>query len=408
MVSLLPGDFDMIKRFIIAAILVALFLGGLAYFQFIMKPEMIRNIIAQSAPPPETVSAEPAKQESWERRLHSIGSLTATQSIDVSSQVPGIVDEILFKGGSNVKKGTILVRLDTQVERADLASNQATLKQAGLQLDRQQDLVRRGAGAQARLDEAQAERDTAAAAVQRTEALIAQKTVKAPFAGRLGIRNVNQGQYVSAGMALVTLQALDPIYMDFPVPEQHADVLAVGQKVEVTFNSMPGETFSGEVIMLDARVSTETRTLQVRGQLANKDGKLLPGMFANVAVVVGKPREVVTLPRTAVTYSLYGDSVFAVQAAQADETAGGEGENGEAKDEAPSSGSGSDDESAVRTVERRFVKLGEVRGDRVVIAEGIKAGEEVVTSGQIKLKSGGRVRLDNSSPLTPPLPTPRQ
>jgi membrane fusion protein (multidrug efflux system) len=382
----------MIKRLIIAGIIVALFLGAVAYFQFVLKPEMIKGFMAKAAPPPPTVSAAPATVQTWTQRLPSIGTVTAVQAIDVSSQVAGIVQKIQFVGGTDVKEGEILVRLDISVEAADLISNKATLHQAQLDYERQVDLVRRGSTAQAKLDEAQAARDTAAASVQRTEAVIAQKTIRAPFTGRLGIRQVDLGQYVSPGLALVSLQSLDPIYVDFTVPEQNADVLATGQKVEAQFDSLPGQTFQGVIETLDARVNKDTRTLLVRAELANRERKLLPGMFANVAVLVGDPRATVTVPRTAVTYSLYGDSVFVVKPAEKKE--------GEAK---PAEG-----EAEALMVERRFVRPGEVRGDLVAITEGLQPNEQVVTSGQLKLQSGARVTIDNAAPLTPQKPLPRQ
>ncbi len=382
----------MIKRLIIAGLIVALFLGAVAYFQFVLKPEMIKGFIAKAAPPPSTVSAAPATVQTWTQRLPSIGTVKAVQAIEVSSQVAGIVERIEFVGGTDVKDGEVLLRLDTSVEQADLISNKATLHQALLDYERQADLVRRGSTAQAKLDEAEAARDTAAASVQRTEAVIAQKTIRAPFTGRLGIRQVDLGQYVSPGLALVSLQSLDPIYVDFPVPEQNADALATGQKVEAQFDSLPGQTFQGVIETLDARVNKDTRTLLVRAKLPNRERKLLPGMFANVAVLVGDPGAVVTVPRTAVTYSLYGDSVFVVKPVEKKE--------GEAK---PAEG-----EAEALMVERRFVRPGEVRGDLVAIREGLKPGEQVVTSGQLKLQSGARVSIDNSDALKPQKPLPRQ
>jgi membrane fusion protein (multidrug efflux system) len=276
------------------------------------------------------------------------------------------------------------------VELADLTSAEATQREADVAYKRQTDLLRKSVASEANVDTALAKRDTAAAAVNRIKALIAQKAILAPFAGRLGIRKVELGQYVSPGLALVTLQALDPIWVDFPMPEQNIGKLATDQVIELTVDAFPGKVFKGRVTSLDARVSQETRTLLVRGTLPNRDGKLLPGMFANVAVLAGEASEVVTVPRTAITYSLYGDSVYVVKPEEAKE--------GEAAAGA----------EQIFIVERRFVRPGQVRGDLVAINSGLTAGEEVVTTGQLKLNNGSRVTVDNSQALKPPAVLPKQ
>jgi membrane fusion protein (multidrug efflux system) len=284
------------------------------------------------------------------------------------------------------------VQLDIAVEMADLASAEATQREADIAFKRQTDLLRKSVASEANVDAALAKRDTAAAAVNRIKALIAQKAILSPFAGRLGIRKVELGQYVSPGMALVTLQALDPIWVDFPMPEQNIGKLKLDQVIELTVDAFPGEVFKGQIASLDARVSQETRTLLVRGTLANPGMKLLPGMFANVAVLAGEPAQVVTIPRTAVTYSLYGDSVYVVKPEQPKES--------ESEPQAAS--------EAVFVVERRFVRPGQVRGDLVAITSGLETGERVVTTGQIKLDNGSRVKIDNSQALKPPAELPKQ
>jgi membrane fusion protein (multidrug efflux system) len=285
-----------------------------------------------------------------------------------------------------------LVQLDIAVETADLASAVATLREAEVAHKRQTDLLNKAVTSEANVDTARAKRETAEAAVNRIKALIAQKSILAPFAGRLGIRQVELGQYVSPGLALVSLQALDPIWVDFPIPEQQLAKLHVGQDIELTVNAFGGKVFKGTIGWLDARVSQETRTLLVRGTLKNPDRALLPGMFANVAVLAGAPAKVVTVPRTAITYSLYGDSVYVAKP-----------EPVQAGTPAPS-----DPKDKVFIVERRFVKPGQIKGDRVAINEGLKAGEQVVTTGQIKLNSGARVKIDNSQELKPPATLPFQ
>ncbi len=381
----------MIKRFLIAVILLGLFLGGLGYFQLVFKPQAIKTFLSKQVPPPATITAEAAKSAEWVERLPAIGTLIASQGVDVASQVAGIVTGLGFESGQDVTKGNELVQLDISVERADLASAEATLREADVDFNRQTDLLRKAVTSQATVDTALAKRDTATAAVNRIKALIAQKSILAPFAGRLGIRKVELGQYVSPGLALVTLQALDPIWVDFPMPEQNIGKLQKDEVIELTVDAFPGKVFQGKVTSLDARVSQETRTLLVRGTLDNPGRKLLPGMFANVAVLAGAPVRVVTVPRTAITYSLYGNSVYVVKPEEASKAA------------MPAEPSA----DAVFVVERRFVTTGQVRGDLVAITSGLKAGEQVVTTGQLKLNNGSRVRIDNSQALKPPPELPK-
>ncbi len=386
----------MIRRFVIAAVVMAVLLGGLSYFQYVFKPQMIRSFLSQMKPPPATVTAEEARSERWVEHLTSIGTLIASQGVDIASQVAGVVTEVLIESGSDVEQGAKLVQLDVAVEQADLASAKATLREADVAFERQIDLMAKKVTSEATLDAARAKRDTAYAIVNRIEAVIAQKAILAPFSGRVGIRKVEKGQYVSAGMALVSLQALDPIRADFPVPEQHIGKLRVGQRVELTVDAFPGKVFKGEIQSLDARVAQDTRTLLVRAILPNEERNLLPGMFANVTVLVGDPADVVTVPRTAVTYSLYGDSVYVVKPAAA-----GDGKP------PPGTTGGTTAEPAL-IAERRFVRTGAVRDDRVAITSGLAVGEQVVTTGQIKLNPGASIRIDNTQPLIRPEERPRQ
>jgi membrane fusion protein, multidrug efflux system len=235
----------MIKRFLIAAILVALFLGGVGYFNLVFKPKMIGEFMAKTKPPAATVTAERAGTKDWVDRVQSIGTLIAIQGVDVSPEVAGIVKDYHFESGNDVAKGAQLVELDTSVEEADLARNRAVLLEANADLGRQMSLVKKGNVSQAVVDTTISKRDTAAAAVQRMEAVIAQKNITAPFAGRLGLRRVEKGQYVKAGDPLVWLQALDPIWIDFPVPEGDLGKLKVGAPIELGVNAYPGETFKG-------------------------------------------------------------------------------------------------------------------------------------------------------------------
>jgi RND family efflux transporter MFP subunit len=381
---------------IIAVVLVALLglAGGLGYFQLIFKPQMIKGFITAAGQPTSTVAVAKAQAEQWTPKLSAIGSLRATQGVEIAPQVGGVVRAIRFESSQDVAKGALLVEIDDSTEQADLKSNQASLRNAQITYDRQSKLVGGGNTTQASVDSSLAARDQADAAVQRTKAVIAQKQIVAAFSGRLGIRRIDIGQYVSPGAVLVTLQQLDPIYVDFQAPEQNFAQLAVGQTVDIVVDAFPGKTFSGRVKFLDARVSTDTRNFLVRAEIENPDKKLLPGMFANVSVAAGKPRQVVTLPRTAVAYSLYGDSVYALTPV---EPAAGAAQAAPAQPQT----------DQLYTVERRFVHVGEAQGDRVAIDDGVKPGDTIVSEGQIKLQPGMRVRIDPKAGLPPMNPLPR-
>jgi membrane fusion protein, multidrug efflux system len=384
----------MTLRFIVTAAVAALLLGGLVWFNFLFKPNMIRTIMASQVPPPATVTSEQARTEKWVEQLTSIGTLTSSHGVDITSQVAGIVTEVYLESGASAERGSSLVQLDIAVELADLASSKATLQEADVAYKRQEELIAKRVTSEANLDTARAKRDTALAATKKIEAVIAQKTINAPVSGRLGIRKVERGQYVSPGMVLVTLQQLDPIRVDFPMPEQFIGKLRVGQHIEITVDAFPGDVFKGAIESLDARVAQDTRTLLVRGSLPNPVRRLLPGMFANVVVLAGEPREVVTVPRTAITYSLYGDSLYVVKKAEA----------APGKEQSTPAGQG----EAKLIADRRFVKTGQARDDRVAVASGIAAGEEVVTTGQLKLNPGAAIRIDNAQPLTRPEERPKQ
>ena len=402
----------MIIRLFIAAIIVGLLLGGVGYFNLVFKPRMVGEFMAKMVPPAATVTTEAAKTENWTERVRAIGTLVAIEGVEVSPQVGGIVTDYFFDSGDDVEKGAKLVKLDTSVEEADLADHKATLTQTILDFERQSNLVKKGAVSQATLDETIAKRDSAAASVNRVEAVIAQKNITAPFAGRLGLRRVEKGQYVSPGESLVWLQSLDPIWVDFPVPEGMVGKFATGSAIELTADAYQDRSFKGEVDALDARINQDSRTLMVRGTVPNPDHMLMPGMFANVAVLAGGEKEFVTVPRTAVTYGLYGDSVWVVKpgAPKPAETSTPIAANepvatAVAADAIPTEAAPAEPKL---TVERRFVRVGPVQADRVAILEGVKAGEEVVTSGQLKLQPGATIKVDNSGALKAPVELPKQ
>ncbi len=379
--------------FLIALVLLVALTGGLAYFQFVIKPVMVKGFItAAFAPKPTTVTAEAVKAEKWSPELTAIGTLRAYQGVVVAPQAAGVVTAKHFELGDDVEAGALLINIDDSVEQADLANGLAQLKNAEATLARQKTLVIQGNTPQSTVDTALATRDSAAATVERTRAVIAQKAIKAPFAGRLGLRNVDIGQYVAIGASLVTLQQLDPIYADFPVPEEALNSMATGQAVKMTVDAIPGRSFEGKIEAIDARVSAELRNVTARAVFANPDRKLLPGMFANLTVTTGEPAKVLTLPRTAIVYSLYGDDVFVVTAAPHAREQGGLG--------------GASGPSGL-IVERRLVRVGAARGERVAIEDGLRAGERVVTAGQIKLQAYSPVALDETPALPAPAETPR-
>jgi RND family efflux transporter MFP subunit len=396
----------MFKRLLIAGIIIALFVGGVGYFNLVFKPKMIADFISKMAPPSATVTAEAAKTETWTDRVHSIGTLKAIQGVEVAPEVGGIVADYYFDSDQDVEKGAKLVQLDISVELADLKKDRALLQEADLNLGRQVSLVKREVTSQATLESARAKRDSAQAEVEHVEAQIAQKTITAPFSGRLGLRHVEKGQYVSPGDALVWLQSLDPIWIDFPVPEGEVGKFKIGATVELTVDTYEGQVFEGEVEAFDARLNQDSRTLMVRGRLKNPDHKLLPGMFVNAAVLAGSAKEYVTVPRTALTYSLYGDSVWVVKEGEPKPAAGPPTASNEPV--ATAAAADAPPQEPQLTVERRFVRVGQTQGDRVAIVEGLKAGEQVVTSGQLKLQPGATVKIDNADALKPPAEMPRQ
>ncbi|MBV9290099.1 MAG: efflux RND transporter periplasmic adaptor subunit [Hyphomicrobiales bacterium] len=387
--------------FVATLALLSALTGGLAYFQFVIKPTMVKGFISAAfAPKPTSVAAEEARIERWRPELTAIGTLRAYQGIVIAPQAAGVVTAIHFESGADVEQGQLLINIDDSVEQADLANGLAQLRNADNTLTRQKMLVVGGNTPQSTVDSALAARDSAAATVERTRAIIAQKAIKAPFSGRLGLRTVDLGQYASVGMALATLQRLDPIYADFPVPEEALATLATDEAVAMRVDAIPGRTFEGKIKAIDARVSADSRNVTARAEFANSDRRLLPGMFANLTVTTGAPAEVLTVPRTAIVYSLYGDNVFVVKPAPPTPamaaSQSGAGANAAA---APASGG--------LIAERRFVRVGQARGERIAIEDGLKPGEQVVVSGQIKLQANSPIVIERGEGLPPPPTTPK-
>ena len=358
--------------------LIAGIINCIAWYAFDFKPKFLAQVILGSPRPPETVSEEAARTENWQPQITGIGTLTAVDGIDITPQVGGVVKEVKFDSGRDVKKGDLLVVLDTDTEVADMHSLEAQLANAETELTRKETLAAKGISPRTELDSLRTQTQTLNAGIERLKALIAQKSIYAPWDGRLGLREISLGSYLAPGQKIVWLQKIDPIYADFTVTEADYGRIKEGLPVTAQFNAWPGQSFKGEIATTDARMSDQTRMITVRAKLDNPDRKLLPGMYANVMVDAGSPQSVVTVPQTAVTFSLYGDNVFVVvPAAKTDPKA-------------------KPDELAI---ERRFVKAGEVRDGRVAIADGLKPGDQVVTAGQNKIDQGSKVVINNSIAL---------
>ncbi|MGA4322225.1 efflux RND transporter periplasmic adaptor subunit [Ectopseudomonas hydrolytica] len=331
-----------------------------------------------SAPQPAiSVSAALAEEQPWQGRLPAIGTLKAFQGVDLAAEVDGIVSAVLFESGQKVTLGQPLIQLDSEVERANLATAEAVRSLARVEFERGRSLVSRQNISKSEFDRLNAELLKAEATVSQLKAQLDKKRVLAPFAGTIGIRQVDTGDYLSPGAAIATLQDLSRLHVDFFLPEQRAPQLQVGQRVLVGVAAYPGETFEGQIAAINPKVENETRNLQVRATLSNPDEKLLPGMFANLEVLLPGDEAKIVVPETAITYTLYGNSVYVIGEKR--------GEDGQpVKDEGG---------KTQLTVERRFVETGERRAGRVVIVKGLQAGEQVVTSGQLKLDNGAHVEV---------------
>jgi len=352
------------KRLILVILLLVVIFGGIFGWKYYSG---MRTAAMMSAPPPPAVVASAkVRVESWQPYLHAVGSVTATQGIDVTTEVAGKVSEILATSGQSVKAGDLLLRLDDSVDEADLKGLIAQRKLAQLQFERNSKLLKDKSVSRSDYDQARASLDSAEAAVDAKQALIHKKAIRAPFSGQLGIADINLGQYLSPGDAIVPLQALDPVYVDYTLPERHLPDVRVGQAVEVEVQARPGRRFKGAISAIDPGIDRGTRSLRLRATLDNPDWLLRPGMFAEVSTVLPLRDDILTLPRTAVTYNPYGESVFVIQK-----------------------------QDGALVVQNRPVKTGEVRNGRVEITEGLAAGEEVVSAGQNKLRNGQAVTIDN-------------
>jgi len=367
----------MVRWFIIIGSLLALLVGALVGFNA-FRSKMIAQFFANNKPPPSTVTVAQAKSEVVPNLMTAVGDLAAVHQVNVVPDVPGRVTEIMFTAGASVKAGSPLVQLFDGPEQGDLANYKAQATGAALALDRAKQLAARQFGPQSTVDAAQATYDQANAGIAKTEAIISQKLVRAPFDGELGVRHVEVGQYLTAGTQIVTLTDLSVLYANFTVPEKGSAALQVGQTVRVAVDAYPGRTFEGKINAIEPQIAADTRNIRVQATLANPDKILKPGMFATITVVLPDKPPVVTVPETAVDYTLYGDSVFLITEKKEND--------------------GKTSLTAVRT----FVRTGNRVQGRAEILSGLKDGDRVVAVGQLKLQSGAAVTI--STDPAPPIP----
>ncbi|MDX2022840.1 MAG: efflux RND transporter periplasmic adaptor subunit [Deltaproteobacteria bacterium] len=377
------------RRYLIAAgIVLGLFviLAGVKFKQ-ISKLIGFGKAAEVAGPPPEAVGTAVASTDTWQGELAAVGSVAPARGVTISNEIPGVVKAIRFESGAVVKAGQVLVELDASVEAAQLASAQARLQLATTTGARTKRLLEGGAATQVQLESDEAQQRTALADVTALRAQIEKKTVRAPFAGRLGIRSINLGQYLNPGTPITVLESLGSVYVDFSLPQQFLGQAVVGTPVNVAIASAKGEALQGKVAAVDPTIDAGTRTIKLRATVQNAAERLRPGMFVNVAVVLPKQDPVVTVPAMSVVHAPYGDSVYVVEPK---------------KDESGAVVKGPDGQPA-KVARQQFVRLGPSRGDFVAIAEGLKNGEEVVTQGAFKLRNGAPVAVNNSVKLTPSL-----
>jgi membrane fusion protein (multidrug efflux system) len=372
----------MMKRMLLMLAVMTVIIAGLGFVKF----QQIQTAIAQGAsfqPPPEAVTTIVAQQVEWPETLNAIGSVAAVQGVSVSADLSGTVDRVAFESGRAVRQGDVLVELDTRQERAQLAAAEAQRDLARTNFDRMQGLLKDNVISRAEFDSATADNKQTEARAGEIRAAIQRKRITAPFSGILGIRQVNVGQYLSSGDPIVQLQSLNPIYVNFDVPQQATSQMRTGRDVRITTDDLVGVEFAGRITAIDSVVNSETRNIQVQATLANPEGRLRPGMFVQAEVVLGNGRSVIAVPATAISYAPYGDSVYVVSNLK--------GPNGE----------------SYRGVRQQFVRVEGTRGDQVGVVSGVKAGDEVVTSGVFKLRNAAAVLVNNKvQPANNPAPKP--
>ena len=369
----------MIKKILLTMVGLLLLVGALAGLKLLQFQTMAAQG-AQFAPPPETVTTAEVKADRWQPTLTAIGSVTAVQGVMVSAEVSGTVKTIAFESGATVRAGDVLVELDTAIEQAQLRSAAASADLARANLERARVMRGKNLVSAADFDAAEAQAKQTLAQMDNFRAVLAKKTIRAPFAGRLGIRRVNLGQFLDNGAAIVTLQSLDPVYVDFALPQRYLAQLRAGMTVRVTTDAFPQQTFAGKITAISPEVDSVTRNVRLQATLANSNGRLQPGLYVEVAAVLPETEPVLMIPATAVLYAPYGDSVFVLE---------------EKKDEKTG--------KAGQVLNQKFVRLGPARGDFVVVASGLEAGQTVVSTGVFKLRNGMSVVVDNALAPQPQL-----
>ena len=374
---------------LVMLLLSAVLFGGVFGMKWFGNKKMNEFLNAMPAPA-VTVSSIKAQEMTWDNRLESVGSLVAVNGADLTAEVDGVVTNIYFDSGDTVKRGDLLLSLASASEQGELKRLQAQAELAELNRKRSEQLFQRKTISKSEYDTAVAETNVAVAAVQAQKGRLEQKSIKAPFDGQLGIRRVNVGQYLGVGVAIATLQKLDPIDVDFSLPERYLSILNTDLKVSVKVDAYGGEVYEGQVQAMEPKIDPQTRNVDVRARLANPDGKLKPGLFATVVISLASSDAVVVIPRSSVNYTSYGNSVFAVQ------------KNPDAgpptEEPNPMMGPYTDLE-----VIQRFVTLGEARGDYIAVSEGLRVGDEIASTGLLKLRNKQPVIVDNSNAPKPEL-----
>lgn len=373
------------KRMFWMLLVVALVFGAIFFVKW-YGAKMTNQYFDSMPQPPATVSATAAREQSWSQGLEAVGTLDAVNGAEVTTESGGVIRAIHFTPGQAVKKGTVLVELNTANEQATLASLESAAKLAAVQRDRYRELAQQKLVARADVDERNTTAASAQAQVAAQRALIAQKTVRAPFDGILGIRKVNIGQFINPGDPIVSLQSLDPIFLNFTLPEQNLGNVKEGLRVHATLDALPGRTFEGRVTAIEPNVDPDTRNFAVQATLDNPDKLLRPGSFAHVAFDVGSAQKVIVVPQTAISFNPYGNSVYVIEKAPPPKA-------GEEPAQAPPGAPQQNGPQLV--VQQRFIKTGATRGDLIAVTEGLKPGDRVATSGLLKLRNGAAVTINN-------------
>jgi membrane fusion protein (multidrug efflux system) len=374
------------KRMVIMLVSVGVLLGGLVGFNW-FKGYMMQKYMGSAPVPPATVSAMKADYQEWQPQLSAVGTLRAVRGVDVTTEVAGLVRTIEFKSGEEVKTGQVLVQLNADSDLAQLRALEASADLANTTYERDKEMLAVEVISKAQVDNDAADLKNKRALAAQQAALVEKKTIRAPFAGKLGISTVNPGQYLSAGTAIVTLQSMDPIYVDFNLPQQQMPQVGVGQQVTLTTDAYGNTTFEGRVTAVNPRVDTNTRNVQIEATVANPRRLLLPGMFATVKVNSGERQRYLTLPQTVLAYNPYGTTVFLVKPSDKKDAKG----------------------NPVLVAQQVFVTPGPTRGDQVAILTGVEAGAQVVTSGAAKLRNGTPVVINNAvQPSDSPNPRPQE